>query len=167
VYVELSGDAGDISVLNCPPHQCPKQKYALACAPSTGTEDVLRGLPDLAGERLRSGALSRESREEQRHAGLDRLDASEASRVVRLNAAYRARFGFPFVLCARENDKTSVVEQMRERLRNTRAQERARAVEEVKKIARLRLRGLVLPEREQEVRINKSEIKMSECKSQN
>lgn len=64
-----------------------------------------------------------------------------------LNAAYKERFGFPFVICARENDKASVAEQLRERLRNTRAQERSRAIEEVKKIGRLRLHGLVLSDR--------------------
>jgi len=67
--------------------------------------------------------------------------------MVRLNAAYKERFGFPFVICARENDKASVAEQLRERLRNTRAQERSRAIEEVKKIGRLRLHGLVLSDR--------------------
>ncbi|KAG7275758.1 hypothetical protein CRUP_009861 [Coryphaenoides rupestris] len=125
-----------------------QRPYSSGAALEAAINDVIEALPESgkASKRLRSGALSPESREEQRHAGMDRLDASEASRVARLNAAYSARFGFPFVLCARENDRASVVEQLRERLRNTRAQERARAVEEVKKIARLRLRGLVLPE---------------------
>ncbi|KAG7273931.1 hypothetical protein CRUP_011067 [Coryphaenoides rupestris] len=112
--------------------------------PESGKEGILRCHPDLAGKELQRGTLTPESREEQARAGLDRMDASEASRMARLNAAYKERFGFPFVICARENDKASVAEQLRERLRNTRAQERSRAIEEVKKIGRLRLQGLVL-----------------------
>ena len=111
---------------------------------SAGKEGVLRLHPDLAGEDLRSGTLTPESREEQGAAGLDRMGAAEAARMTRLNADYKARFGFPFVVCARNNDRASIAEQLRERLGNTHAQERARGVEEVKEICRLRLRSLVL-----------------------
>ncbi|KAJ3611147.1 hypothetical protein NHX12_021163 [Muraenolepis orangiensis] len=112
--------------------------------PESGKEGILRCHPDLAGRELQSGTLTPESREEQGHAGLDRMDASEVARMARLNAEYKERFGFPFVICARTSDKATIAEQLRVRLRNTHAQERARAVEEVKKICRLRLRGLVL-----------------------
>ncbi|CAL8294397.1 unnamed protein product [Lota lota] len=112
--------------------------------PESGKEGILRCHPDLAGKDLQSGTLTPESREEQGQAGLDRMDASEVSRMTRLNSEYKERFGFPFVVCARMNNKTTIVEQLRDRLRNTHAQERARAIEEVKKICHLRLRGLVL-----------------------
>ncbi|CAL8324361.1 unnamed protein product [Boreogadus saida] len=111
--------------------------------PESGKEGILRCHPDLAGKDLQSGTLTPESREEQGAAGLDRMGAAEVSRMTRLNAEYKARFGFPFVVCARMNDRTSIVEQLRERLGNTQAQERARGVEEVKEICRLRLQSLV------------------------
>ncbi|KAK0142729.1 2-oxo-4-hydroxy-4-carboxy-5-ureidoimidazoline decarboxylase [Merluccius polli] len=112
--------------------------------PESGKEGILRCHPDLAGKELRGGTLTRESREEQGAAGLDRMDAAEVSRMASLNAQYKERFGFPFVICARASDKAAIAEQMCERLRNAHAQERSRAVEEVKKICRLRLQGLVL-----------------------
>nr|XP_040023558.1 2-oxo-4-hydroxy-4-carboxy-5-ureidoimidazoline decarboxylase [Gasterosteus aculeatus aculeatus] len=111
--------------------------------PESGKEGVLRCHPDLAGRDLRGGTLTRESREEQTGAGMDALTSAEASRVTRLNEEYKERFGFPFIICARLSDKATVLRQLSERRRNERAVERARAVEEVKKICRLRLQALV------------------------
>lgn len=109
----------------------------------TGKEGILRCHPDLAGRDLQSGTLTRESREEQARAGLDTLTSVEVSRMARLNEEYKKRFGFPFVICARMNDKETILRQLSERLGNGLEVERARGVEEVKKICRLRLRGLV------------------------
>ncbi|XP_038583916.1 2-oxo-4-hydroxy-4-carboxy-5-ureidoimidazoline decarboxylase [Micropterus salmoides] len=112
--------------------------------PESGKEGILRCHPDLAGRDLQSGTLTRESREEQAGAGMDALSSPEASRIARLNDDYKERFGFPFVICARMNDKASILLQLSERCQNERAVERARGIEEVKKICRLRLQGLVL-----------------------
>ncbi|KAL6097844.1 urad [Pungitius sinensis] len=111
--------------------------------PESGKEGVLRCHPDLAGRDLQGGTLTHESQEEQTGAGMDALTSAEASRVTRLNEEYKERFGFPFVICARLNDKATVLRHLSERRHNERAQERARGVEEVKKICRLRLRALV------------------------
>src|SRR5271166_6521103 len=59
--------------------------------------------PDLAGRVARDGRLTAASRDEQASAGLGRLSPEEIDRFDALNSAYRARFGFPFVICAREN----------------------------------------------------------------
>uniref|UniRef100_UPI003AAB3B06 2-oxo-4-hydroxy-4-carboxy-5-ureidoimidazoline decarboxylase n=1 Tax=Centroberyx gerrardi TaxID=166262 RepID=UPI003AAB3B06 len=112
--------------------------------PESGKEGILRCHPDLAGRDLQSGTLTRESREEQARAGLDTLNSVEVSRMARLNEEYKERFGFPFVICARMSDKETILRQLSERLGNERAVERARGVEEVKKICHLRLQGLVL-----------------------
>lgn len=109
-----------------------------------GKEGILRCHPDLAGRDLQGGTLTRESLEEQTRAGMDALDSKEASRMARLNDEYKARFGFPFVICARMNDKATILQQLTERLGNERVMERARGIEEVKKICHLRLQGLVL-----------------------
>lgn len=116
------------------PHVCP------------GKEGILRCHPDLAGRNLHSGALTRESQEEQARAGMDALSSAEASRVARLNEEYKRRFGFPFVICARMNDKANILRELSERCQYERAAERARGIGEVKKICRLRLQGLVLSE---------------------
>ena len=92
--------------------------------------------PDLAGRMHLSAA----STAEQASAGLDRLSPEEAGRFEQLNGAYRDRFGFPFVICAREHDKSSILDALAERARNTRKAEIDIALVEIGKIARLRLR---------------------------
>ncbi|XP_041817802.1 2-oxo-4-hydroxy-4-carboxy-5-ureidoimidazoline decarboxylase [Chelmon rostratus] len=114
--------------------------------PESGKEGILRCHPDLAGRDLQIGTLTRESREEQAGAGMDALDSAEASRMAWLNGEYKKRFGFPFVICARMNDKANILRQLSERCRNEREVERARGIQEVKKICRLRLQALVLPD---------------------
>ncbi|XP_015257408.1 PREDICTED: putative 2-oxo-4-hydroxy-4-carboxy-5-ureidoimidazoline decarboxylase [Cyprinodon variegatus] len=114
--------------------------------PESGKEGILRCHPDLAGRDLHSGALTRESQEEQARAGMGELSPAEASRMARLNEKYKERFGFPFVICARMNDKARILSELSERLQNERAAESARGIAEVKKICRLRLQALVLSE---------------------
>ncbi|XP_061881114.1 2-oxo-4-hydroxy-4-carboxy-5-ureidoimidazoline decarboxylase-like [Entelurus aequoreus] len=111
--------------------------------PESGREGILRCHPDLAGRDLRVGTLTQESLKEQANVGLDALTSEEASSMARLNEDYKAHFGFPFVICARMNDKPNIFRQMRARMANGRAAERERGIEEVKKICRLRLRDLV------------------------
>ncbi len=95
--------------------------------------------PDLGGHAARSGRLTVQSTHEQAVAGLAALPPSEMARFDELNAAYRARFGFPFVICAREHTKRSILVALQHRLRNDRATEITAALEEIVKIARLRL----------------------------
>lgn len=110
----------------------------------SGLEGILRCHPDLAGRELLSGTLTPESREEQARAGLDALSSAEASDMSRLNQEYKRRFEIPFVICAKKNDKATILRQLSERIGNDRATERARGIEEVKKICHLRLQSLML-----------------------
>ena len=60
--------------------------------------------PDLAGRVAREGRLTAASTSEQAGAGLNALTPAEIARFDADNGAYRARFGFPFVICgAREH----------------------------------------------------------------
>ncbi len=95
--------------------------------------------PDLGGHAVRSGGLTPQSTHEQTVAGLAALTPSETARFDELNAAYRARFGFPFVICAREHTKRSILAALQHRLGNDRATEIESALKEIVKIARLRL----------------------------
>jgi len=99
--------------------------------------------PDLVGRAALAGTLSPESTSEQASAGLDRLSPEEIAAFSRLNKAYRDRFGFPFVICARENKKDSILAGFDARLHNSREQEIEIALGEVAKICYLRLRDLV------------------------
>jgi OHCU decarboxylase len=107
---------------------------------------LIRAHPDLAGRLARLGELTRESTHEQASAGLDRLGAAELARFQSLNDAYRERFGFPFVICARLNDRASILAAMERRLAHEPAREFDAALDEVEKIAALRLADAVVGE---------------------
>ena len=101
--------------------------------------------PDLAGRVAREGRLTAASRHEQSAAGLDRLTAQELTLFDELNTAYRDRFGFPFVICAREQTTASILRALERRARNSREAEIETALSEIEKIARLRLKDAVTP----------------------
>jgi OHCU decarboxylase len=107
---------------------------------------LVRAHPDLAGRLARAGELTAASEREQSAAGLDRLGEAESREIERLNEAYKARFGFPFVICARLNAKEAILAAMRARVHNTREAELSTALGEVAKIARLRLNEAVRKE---------------------
>lgn len=112
-------------------------------AASARQEALIRAHPDLVGEAARAGTLTRASADEQATAGLDRLSPSDIADFDRFNRAYRDRFGFPFVVCARENKKETILAGFALRLGNNREEEVAAALREIAKIARYRLGDLV------------------------
>jgi OHCU decarboxylase len=99
--------------------------------------------PDLVGRLAREGKLTGASTREQTAAGLTQLSPEEITKFEHYNAAYRAKFGFPFVICARENKKDAILAAFPGRLNNTREQEIESALAEIAKIARLRLMDAV------------------------
>ena len=100
---------------------------------------LIRAHPDLVGRVV----LTAESQGEQATAGLMDLSPQETALFGRYNADYKARFGFPFVICARLNKKDAILAAFPVRLGNTEAQERETALGEIYKIARLRLDDLI------------------------
>jgi 2-oxo-4-hydroxy-4-carboxy-5-ureidoimidazoline decarboxylase len=115
-------------------------------APSSRQLALVRAHPDLAGRLAMAGQLTAASAGEQAAAGLDRLTPAEAAEIQRLNDAYKARFGFPFVICARLNAKDTILAAMRSRLGNGPEAELSTALGEIAKIARLRLNDAVTKE---------------------
>lgn len=97
------------------------------------------GHPELAGEDARRGTMTDASIAEQGSLALDRLDAQEAARWDALNQAYRARFGFPFILCIRRHTRESALRAFQQRLLHDRATELAHTLDEIAAITRLRL----------------------------
>jgi 2-oxo-4-hydroxy-4-carboxy-5-ureidoimidazoline decarboxylase len=100
---------------------------------------LIRAHPDL-GERA---ALTSASEKEQAGAGLDRASRDELARLREINQQYRERFGFPFVICAREHAKEEIPDAIEGRLANSRGQEIENALREIFRIADLRLRDLI------------------------
>ncbi len=101
--------------------------------------ELIRAHPDLAGKLAAAGRLTAESRSEQSGAGLNALTDGERQDFTDRNEAYRERFGFPFIICAREHSKSGILAEFDRRLENEPDQEIAAAISEVKKIARLRV----------------------------
>jgi OHCU decarboxylase len=102
--------------------------------------------PDLVGRAALAGTLTPESTREQAAAGLDALSPDESVAFQQYNAAYRERFGFPFVICARHNKKDSILAGFASRLAHSRDQEIVTALDEIAKISKLRLIDHVVPE---------------------
>jgi len=98
----------------------------------------LRGHPDLAGKAARAGALTEDSHREQTSAGLDSLSEEEFARFHRLNDAYKAKFGFPFIVCVRRHTRDSILARFERRLAHDAATEFAAAMQEGFYITRLR-----------------------------
>jgi 2-oxo-4-hydroxy-4-carboxy-5-ureidoimidazoline decarboxylase len=111
-------------------------------APEAQQLALIQAHPDL-GQR---GALTAESTREQASAGLDQLAQNQRAAIQSQNQAYRAKFGFPFVICARLNNQDSILDALSRRLANSREQEIQTALEEIFKIAQLRLRDLCQPD---------------------
>jgi len=99
--------------------------------------------PDLAGKLALAGELTDDSRSEQTGAGLDRLTEDEFREFSDLNARYREKFGFPFIICVRKTDKAGILASFRKRIGNSPAQEKAAALSEIHEIARLRMEDLL------------------------
>jgi 2-oxo-4-hydroxy-4-carboxy-5-ureidoimidazoline decarboxylase len=106
---------------------------------------LARAHPELADKVAISRGLTDSSQAEQASAGLDRLTPAEYAVFHDLNAAYRARFGFPFIICVKLNDKASILAAMRARLDHSAARELEEAMTQVGLIARLRLADIQAP----------------------
>jgi 2-oxo-4-hydroxy-4-carboxy-5-ureidoimidazoline decarboxylase len=104
---------------------------------------LIRAHPDLAGRAARAGTLTAASTREQSSGGLDQLSAEEAAWFDRYNREYRKRFGFPFVICARQNKKAAMLAGFERRLKNSLEQEIETALAEIFKIAELRLHDVI------------------------
>ena len=102
----------------------------------------IAGHPEL-GTRVKRADLTDHSRSEQRGLELDRLSAEEFDRFSRLNAAYREKFGFPFIVCVRRHTRDSILRQFERRLAHDREAAREAALHEIGLITRLRLVALV------------------------
>ena len=120
---------------------------AFGAAARSGTPEeqlaLIRAHPDLAGKAALAGEVTRESASEQASAGLDRLTPEEYAEFHRLNAAYHARFGMPYIVCVREHTRESILAGAAARLANSPEQEREVALREIGRIARLRVLDLV------------------------
>ncbi|HJV71374.1 2-oxo-4-hydroxy-4-carboxy-5-ureidoimidazoline decarboxylase [Ideonella sp.] len=123
-------------------------KHALARvvreAPPEAQLALIRAHPELAGKAMVANALTAESTGEQGRAGLTHCTPGEFETLQRLNAAYNAKFGFPFILAVRGPRSTGltrreIIETFTRRLDNPIAFERAECLRQIHRIAEIRL----------------------------
>ena len=127
-------------------------KLALQDAVSQASEDerlsLLRAHPELAGKAAIAGELTDESRGEQAASGLTHCSPEEYAALHALNAAYTAKFGFPFILAVkgptgRGLARQEIIATFRRRLANQPGDEMAECLRQVHRIAEIRLNALL------------------------
>ena len=103
---------------------------------------LIRAHPDLAGRAAVRGELTADSTSEQSSAGIDQCSPEEYQQFQSLNASYKQKFGFPFIMAVRNSDRLKILAAFAERLDNDHDTEFATAISEIHKIARLRLQAI-------------------------
>ncbi|HVY04613.1 MAG TPA: 2-oxo-4-hydroxy-4-carboxy-5-ureidoimidazoline decarboxylase [Burkholderiales bacterium] len=116
---------------------------AVAAASHEEQLALIRAHPELAGRLGVAETLTDASRSEQAGAGLDRCTPEEFARLQELNAAYREKFDFPFIVAVRGLTRGHIIAQMEQRLAHTREQEFSACLVEIGRIAGFRLHDLV------------------------
>ena len=104
---------------------------------------LIKAHPDLANKTQRAAGLTAESNAEQNSAGFDRLSDAEYAAFERVNNAYRAKFGIPYIVCVRRHSKDSILRDFERRLPNDATTEMQTSIGEIFRIAALRLDELV------------------------
>lgn len=107
--------------------------------------EFLSAHPDLAGKEAKEGRMTTASTAEQETAGLDRLSSCEAALIDDLNRRYRARHGFPFIICVRHYTKIGIFAEFTHRLGRSTDIELKEALRQVANISRYRLATLLAP----------------------
>ena len=123
-------------------------KHAMARTVNEATKDeqlaLIRAHPELAGKGMVSKTLTAESTHEQGKAGLTDCTPEELATIQQLNAAYGAKFGFPFILAVRGPRgtglrKKEIIETFERRLDHHPDFERAESLRNIHRIAEIRL----------------------------
>ena len=121
-------------------------KEAVDRAPAELRLALIKAHPDLANKTQRAAGLTAESSDEQNSVGLDRLSDAEYEAFERVNNAYRAKFGFPYIVCVRRHTRDSILRDFERRLPNDVNTETQASIAEICRIAALRLDQLVMSE---------------------
>jgi 2-oxo-4-hydroxy-4-carboxy-5-ureidoimidazoline decarboxylase len=114
-------------------------------APLPSQLALLQSHPDLAGKEAQAGAMTNSSVSEQASAGLNALSKPEMDKITEYNAAYKAKFGFPFIIAVRMHTKEGIFFDFARRLTNDTQTEYLNDLQNVYAITRLRLAAMLTP----------------------
>ena len=118
-------------------------RTTLAAATQDEQLALIRAHPDLAGRAALCGELTAESNREQASAGLDQCSAEELARFHALNNAYKAKFGFPFIMAVKGASRIQILRGFERRIHNTPETEFTTALAHINRIASFRILDLI------------------------
>jgi 2-oxo-4-hydroxy-4-carboxy-5-ureidoimidazoline decarboxylase len=117
----------------------------VAGASAAEQDALILAHPKLGARGRQRAQLTPSSALEQGRAGLDACTDAQFAELLRLNELYMARFSFPFILAVRGHSPESILAALSQRLANDPATERATALQQINRIAGLRLADAVGP----------------------
>ena len=111
---------------------------------STETEklNLIKAHPELGKKLQKKEKLTKFSKEEQKSAGLNQCSDEEFEILTNLNNTYRSKFEFPFILAVKGLNKNQIIDNMKKRVNNLKSVEFETAINEIHKIAQLRIKDL-------------------------
>lgn len=119
-----------------------RMSQAMLSATQSTQLALINAHPDLAGKAAVRGELTASSTAEQAGAGIHECTAEEFARFTELNDAYKAKFGFIFIMAVKGSNRHQILAAFEERMHNSQDQEFARALAEINKIALFRLQAM-------------------------
>ncbi|MCX7220737.1 MAG: 2-oxo-4-hydroxy-4-carboxy-5-ureidoimidazoline decarboxylase, partial [Burkholderiales bacterium] len=120
----------------------------VSAAPESAQLALILAHPELAGKAAIAGELTKESTDEQAQAGLSHCSPEEFNRLHQLNADYKSKFGFPFIVAVKGPDglgytRSAIISIFSRRIKNQRDYELAECLRQISRIAELRLNDLL------------------------
>ena len=103
---------------------------------------LLRSHPELGIKKNEISSLTQSSQEEQKSAGLDQCSQEEYEEIKSLNKLYKEKFDFPFIIAVKGLNRSDIINSMKNRVNNNYEKEFSTAINEVHKIAKIRLDAL-------------------------
>lgn len=104
--------------------------------------NLIKAHPELGKKLKKQEKLTKFSEEEQKSAGLDQCSDQEFEILTNLNNEYRSKFEFPFIIAVRGLGKNQIIDNMKKRVNNSKSQEFETAINEIHKIAKVRIKDL-------------------------
>jgi 2-oxo-4-hydroxy-4-carboxy-5-ureidoimidazoline decarboxylase len=101
--------------------------------------EILNAHPELAVAKK----MTSESISEQASAKLNQCSNDEYEEFERLNTDYKKKFGFPFIIAVKGKNKDEILNNFRQRIKNSSEIEFDEAKIQVKKIALIRLEEIL------------------------
>ena len=104
--------------------------------------NLITAHPMLAGKKALNNELTDFSTSEQKSAGLNNCSDDEIKLFESLNDEYFSKFNFPFIMAVKEKNKSEIISSFLKRKNNSIDEERSNALNEINKIAWLRIKEI-------------------------